>query len=164
MRGLRSMRLQAVFALAFALFAVEFSGCSHPLGPGGLAAEDSREIRVAIAPMNLAVELPVEFERAVEPVERELIDFFRTRGACVAIVHRADAWALWRDVIATIRQNRDATLDFETAVRQFVMSLTEHDDFDVLVLPSLVFREAQDAGIHGRRFRERVVVVGSCKS
>ncbi len=108
------------------------------------------EVRVAIAPMNLMVALAPDFERSTATVEQELIEYFQARKAHVAIVHRADAWALWRDVVATIQHSEGIELDFDTAARLFVSAVAEHGDFDLFVMPSLVFREARATGRYAR--------------
>jgi hypothetical protein len=100
--------------------------------------------------MNIAVHLPAEFQNAVEPVTDALIEHFRQQDADVAIVHRAEAWSFWREVIAGLRASEGDDLDLDTALASYARALTEHDQFDLLVMPSLVFREAEASGRYAR--------------
>lgn len=141
---------KSCFAIAFALLLASGCSTSPRLVRWESAGAADEGIRIAIAPMNLAVALAPELEHSVTSVESELIEYFQGRDARVAVVHRADAWELWRNVIATIQQSDAVTLDFDTAARLFVSAVSEHGDFDLFVMPSLVFREARATGRYAR--------------
>lgn len=138
------------FAIAFALSAAVGCSSSSPLVSWKSDRGSDGDLRIAIAPMNLAVSLAPELEDSVSSVETALIEYLQGREARVAIVHRADAWELWRNVIATIRQSEGVTLDFDTAARLFVNAVSEHGEFDLFLMPALVFREARASGRYAR--------------
>jgi hypothetical protein len=107
-------------------------------------------LRVVVAPLNLALRLAPDLEDAVEPVEVEIIRYFQSHGARVAVIWPPDAWSLWRESMLAIQRSERPALDLETAAGVFVRVLDEHADFDLLVMPSLVFREARVTGGYAR--------------
>ena len=112
---------------------------------GGSAAG---ALHVVIAPLNLAVRPAPDMEEAVEPVEAEIVRYFQSHGAKVAVIWPADERWLWRDSMAAIQGSESRALDLETAAGAFVRALDEHADFDLLVMPSLVYRKARVTGWH----------------
>jgi hypothetical protein len=103
-------------------------------------------VRVVVAPLNLALRLAPDLEDAVEPVEAEIIRYLQFQGAKVAVIWPPDAWALWRGSMETVRASESLELNLETASRAFTRELSEHADFDLLVMPSLVYRKASVEG------------------
>jgi hypothetical protein len=125
------------------------------LGCGNLQPRASRwdddasaagSVRVVVAPLNLALRLAPDLEDAVEPVGEEIIRYLQSHGAKVAVIWPPDAWSLWRASMQAIQGSESLTLDLETAARVFVRELTEHADFDLLLMPSLVYRKARVNG------------------
>jgi hypothetical protein len=118
--------------------------------------------RVVVAPMNLAVPLAADLEDAVEPVGDELIRYLQARGVRVAVVWDPDAAMLWRDAAESVQAASDAPAEFARVAAVFSRALARHADYDLLVLPSLVFREARVKGRFAhwdgvrRRLRVRV--------
>jgi hypothetical protein len=102
--------------------------------------------RVAVAPLNLPVELAPDLEDAVDPVGLEIVRHLRSRGARVAVIFAADAWTLWRRSAAAVQAAGAGAPDPVGVGRAFALSLAEHADYDLLVLPSLVFRDARVMG------------------
>jgi len=102
--------------------------------------------RVVMAPLNLAVRLPPVLEDAVEPVETEMIHYFQERDTRVAVIWPPDAWDLWRDSVAVVSGSGRAGRRFDEAVGRFVRELADHADFQLFVLPSLVYRGARVRG------------------
>jgi hypothetical protein len=103
--------------------------------------------RIVVAPLNLSLRLDHDLEDAVAPVEEEIIRTLQSSGARVALIWPpADAWSLWRDSMAAIQSSEDPDRDLEAAAGVFVRTLREHADFDLVVMPSLVFREARVVG------------------
>jgi hypothetical protein len=96
--------------------------------------------------MNLAVPLAPDLEDAVEPVDAELIRYLQARGARVAVIWPPDAATLWRDSVAALQAKRDGPPPFAAAASVFSRALAGHADYDLLVLPSLVFRDAEVMG------------------
>jgi hypothetical protein len=145
-----------LLAAALAGLLVSSAGCGN-VQPGMLRWDDgsaASSLRVVIAPLNLAVRLAPDLEEAVEPVEAEMIRYFQAHGARVAVIWPADARWLWRDSTAASQGSESPALDLkmaadlETAAGAFVRALDEHADFDLLVMPSLVYREARVTGRH----------------
>ena len=102
--------------------------------------------RVVLAPLNLPVAVPAEVEDAVPVIERALIDAFQARGARVAVIHPRDAYQLWRAAASSIPQSGDAAADLRNAARKFAGAMETTEHYDVLILPSLVLREARVSG------------------
>ena len=136
---------------ALAGLIVSSAGCGT-LQPGALRWDDdgsaAGSVRVVVAPLNLAVRLARDLEEAVEPVEAEIIRYFQSHGARVAVIWPSDARWLWQDSVAAIQGRESLAPALETAARVFVRELTEHADFDLLVMPSLVYRQARVTGRH----------------
>jgi hypothetical protein len=126
-------------------------GCSAPQ-PGVVRWADGGSaagaVRVVVAPLNLAVRLDPDLEEAVEPVWEEIIRYFQSKRARVAVIWPADARWLWQESIAAIRSSESGAPDLGTAASVFVRELAKHADFDLLVMPSLVYREARVSGRH----------------
>ena len=139
-RPIRWTEVPAGVALgcALVLFGCGASGVSRPPLQG---AE-----RIVMAPVNLAVRLPQMLEDAVEPVNREMIRYLQERDARVAVIWPSDASNLWRDAVATVAQSDPGERRFDEAVGEFVRALTEHADFQLFMLPSLVIRGARVRG------------------
>lgn len=127
--------------LAFcALGLVSMGGCSR----GGALPESLRNAnRLVVAPMNLAVKLPIELEDGVDPVREEIITYLQRRHAHVAIIWPEDAWRLWRESMAAAIADAPAGGRIEAAVGRFVTELRQHAEFGAFMLPTLAYREAK---------------------
>lgn len=101
---------------------------------------------IAVAPMNLAVRLPPALEDAVEPVQAELIRYLQSRDGRVALIWPPDAWGLWRESVAAVSRSGPEERHFQEASSFFARELTDHADFQLLVMPSLVVRGARVRG------------------
>jgi hypothetical protein len=123
-------------------------------GPGSL--------RVVVAPMNLPIQLPPDLEDAVDPVTKELIRYLKAHGARVSTIFESDAWSLWRDAAEAVQEGREGEPDLAAVASVFSRALAGESRFDLLLLPSLVYREAKVTGRHAqwdgvrRRIRFRV--------
>jgi len=146
------------FALVAAIACLS-AGCRspqpHPLefGRGAPGA-----LRIVVAPLNLPVQLAPDLEDAVDPVSAEVIRYFQSHGAKVAVIWAPDAWALWRDSTAAMQAARHAPPKLPEVAATFSRALSEHADYDLLVLPSLVYRDASVMGrfAHWDGVRRRV--------
>ncbi len=122
--------------------------------PGGL--------RVVVAPMNLPIPLSPDLEDAVDPVTKELIRYLKAHGARVSVIFESDAWSLWRDAAAAVQQGRQGEPDLAAVASVFSRALAAETPFDLLLLPSLVYREAKVTGRYAqwdgvrRRIRFRI--------
>jgi hypothetical protein len=150
-----------------AAIALVFAGC-RTAEQQTLAFESgaASALRIAVAPMNLAVPLSPDLEDAVEPVSDELIRYLQAAGFRVAVIWLPDASMLWRDSAAALQREGEDAPEFAEVASVFSRLLAREAEFDLLLLPSLVFREAE---VHGRfaqwdgvrrriRFREGSVV------
>jgi hypothetical protein len=109
-----------------------------PPGPAGA-------LRVVVAPMNLAVPLGPDLQDAVEPVNRELLRYLQAHGARVAVIFAPDAIALWSDVAEALA-GRASHPGGDPVPSAFARSVASEAAFDLLVLPSLVYRDARVEG------------------
>jgi hypothetical protein len=134
------------FALV-AVIALLAAGCRSPqprpleFGRGAPGA-----LRVVVAPLNLPVQLAPDLEDAVDPVSAEVIRYLQSHGARVAVIWAPDAWTLWRDSAAAMQAARQVPPELAEVAAAFSRALVEHADYDLLVLPSLVYRDARVMG------------------
>ena len=96
--------------------------------------------------MNLTVALPPELEDAVPIVESALIAELLKRGVRVATVWPPDARALWAVSVARVPHTGKPSRDLRAASGVFTELLRESAQFDLLLFPSLVLREARVSG------------------
>jgi hypothetical protein len=105
------------------------------LGPG----------RIVVAPLNLALRVPAELEGFDEPVWYELLHYVQAENRWLSVIERADAELVWGDAIAELEQS-GAGPDLRTASAHFARQLRRHEDYDLLLMPSLVLRSARVRG------------------
>jgi hypothetical protein len=136
----------AAFAVCAAI-ALVYTGC-HTAKPRRLEFEHgaASALRIVVAPMNLALPLSPDLEDVVEPVSNELVRYLQGLGFRVAVIWVPDASALWRDSAAAVQQEREEPPEFAQVAGVFSRLLAREAEFDLLVLPSLVFREAEVQG------------------
>lgn len=124
--------------------------------------EGSGNLRFLVAPMNLPIQLSPDLEDAVDPVTRELIRYLRAHGARVSMIFESDAWSLWRDAAEAVQRGREGEPDLAAVASVFSRAIAEETSFDLLLLPSLVYREAKVTGRYAqwdgvrRRIRFRI--------
>ncbi len=133
--------------------------CGHASsGPGPLLLE-----RVVVAPMNLAVELGPELQESGERVQDEILRQLKARpGVRLAVIFEAEAHALWRECLSIVSSSEDLPKTLNSTLSVFARELVRHDDFDLLLVPSLAWRDARIAGNNARwdGVRRRVTVRG----
>ena len=123
------------------------AGCRSPqprvvdLDRGG-----SGTVRVVVAPMNLPIQLAADLEDAVDPVTQELILYLQANDGRVSVIFGPDAWSLWRDSSEALQKGRDEPPDVAVVASVFTRAVAKEADFDLLVLPSLVYRDARVTG------------------
>jgi len=103
-------------------------------------------LRVVVAPMNLPIQLSPDLEDAVDPVTQELLRYLRAQAARVSVIFASDAWALWRDSAADVQKGPEVAPDLAAVASVFARALAEETEFDLLLLPSLVYRDARVTG------------------
>lgn len=101
--------------------------------------------RVVVAPLNLALELPLNLDEAMEPVEDEIVRYLQSRGARVAVIWPPDAQWLWRSAVVATDDSPSVARDLEHAASVFARQLHANADYRLLVMPSLVYRPAHVA-------------------
>lgn len=126
---------------------------------------EAQGLRVVVAPMNLAVPLSPDLEDAVEPVTDELLRYLRSLGTRVAVIWTPDASVLWRDAALAVQKDSEEPPEFGKVAGVFARLLSREAEFDLLLLPSLLFREAEVKGRFAqwdgvrRRIRVRATAV-----
>ena len=123
------------------------AGCRSPqprvvdLDRGGAGT-----LRVVVAPLNLPIQLAPDLEDAVDPVTQELIRYLQAHDGRVSVIFGPDAWNLWRDSAEALQKGREEPPDLAAVASVFSRALSKESDFDLLVLPSLVYRDARVTG------------------
>src|SRR5262245_18774286 len=111
--------------------------CTTPakyfVAPGQEGAPGIR--RVLLCPMNLVRALPAEVSDGVEPVEKALLAHLKSRELEVSLLDLAEGRELWGRAVLEARQQGS-----KDAGRFFVHQLAEGNDFEVVMLPSLITR------------------------
>ena len=102
--------------------------------------------RVLLVPVNLAVRAVPEVEPGVEPVWRALLEYFGSEEQPAIALDRADATALWYEVMADAKRAGGED-DLYAAYGLFAQRVGAQVEFDSIVFPTLVTRSAR---IHGR--------------
>lgn len=103
-------------------------------------------LRVVVAPMNLAVPLGPDLQDAVDPVSWELIRYLQAHGARVAVIWAPDASSLWNEVEAALASERAPMPPVEMVAMGFARAVAAESAFDLLLIPSLVYRDARVEG------------------
>jgi hypothetical protein len=129
-----------LLGLATAVLSIAASGESRdsPLpafGPG----------RVVVAPVNLGVRAVAELEPGLEPVWRELIQYFAATYPSVVALDRDGASQLWSEVMADAAAESTA-VDLYATYARFARSVAEQAEYGSIVFPTLVTRAARVAG------------------
>ncbi|HZO07793.1 MAG TPA: hypothetical protein VFC77_00335 [Myxococcota bacterium] len=104
-------------------------------------------VRVVVAPMNLSVPLDHDLQDAVDPVTWELTRYLQQRGAKPAIIWSTDASALWGEIENALHKDPEKTPRVEDVASRFAIAVAAETRFDLLVIPSLLYR---DASVDGR--------------
>jgi hypothetical protein len=138
-------------SLVFALLA-----CTSPTPEAESVTRIRNTDRVIVAPLNLALRMPAEIDGTQEPVWSALLEHFETRNRAVQQIEPRDAQILWSDVV----NGMGAARELAGATSRFARRLAEHSQYDWLVMPALVMRQATVHGHHaywdGVRRRVRV--------
>ncbi len=136
-RHVRRLRV-ATAALCGALWA-----CGGPAGtPHTVVFE-----RVVVAPVDLVVEIDLQLDEAAQRVHAEIVRQLQAQpGARVAEIFEPEAHALWRECLSIVTSSGELPRTLDTTLEVFARELTHHDDFDLLLVPSLAWRDARIAG------------------
>ena len=144
LRWSRPVRWSGVLGALVLACGLGLWGCGSPQKAGKSPIRGAE--RILVAPVNLAVRLSPVLEDAVEPVREALIQYLQGRGADVSLVWGPDAWNLWRDAVAKVSGSNGKRENFDAIAGVFVRELNRHAEFQLLVMPSLVYRGARVRG------------------
>ena len=139
---MRTSRIGAALLLAILLL----SGCRSSAPRVVEVDGASGALRVVVAPMNLAVPLGPDLQDAVDPVVAELVAYLRDSGVRVAVIWGPDAIALWAGVETGLTQEGKPLPPVEQIASGFARAVAAESPYDVLLIPSLVYRDARVAG------------------
>jgi hypothetical protein len=131
-------------ALLLALLLV--SGCRSSAPRLVEMRGSSGGLRVVLAPMNLAVPLGADLQDVVDPVSWELVRYLQAHGARVAAIWGPDATALWGRVEGAFAAGGKPAPPAEAVASGFARAVAAESPFDLLVMPSLVYRDAHVEG------------------
>jgi hypothetical protein len=135
-----------VLVVSWALLFACLAGCTSAARISQERLEDSiaaGDPRVLVVPLNISVALASGLDVAVEPVQKEILAHLAKTGARVGFLAVEDAHELWRHTVRTMRSHQRNTASLEAVAGTFVRSLTSETKFDILVMPSLGYREAR---------------------
>ncbi len=116
---------------------------SKPKGRTVLAGGSS--VNLLVLPLNVTRSLPQELEGLSSLVWGELEAYLGTGGKRLKTVASSDARQLWLSSVKKVRSG-GPRVDFDDAVRALVLELTQHAEFDTVIIPSLFVREAPISG------------------
>jgi len=136
-RGFRALRAASLASALGSLLV----GCATP-GQAPAPPLPGAD-RLIVAPLNLAVKLPVELEDGVQPVRDAILAYLQRRNARVAVVWPSDAWELWQSAMAQTESVGNESRRLDKAVGLFVVELARSAEFSAFILPTLVYREAK---------------------
>ena len=98
--------------------------------------------RVVLVPVNLAVRAAAELEPGLDPVFHALIAYFASQQQPAVALTRANAGALWNEVMADEKQAGGGG-DLYAAYRRFTLRVAEQARFGSIVFPTLVTHAAR---------------------
>jgi hypothetical protein len=133
-----AQRSAAVLALAGWL------GCTSPAGQPERSVLLGAENRVfLILPLNVAIAMPPELELASPVVWVVLEDYLRAHQKQLKTVNFETARGLWlRSIQAARAGEKGARAGYDDAAGALAVELRKHAEFDALIAPSLVVRQA----------------------
>jgi hypothetical protein len=101
--------------------------------------------RVVVVPVNLAVRAVPEVEPGLDPVWRALLQYFASEQKPAIVIDRADAGALWNEVMADAK-NTGGDADLYAAYARFARRVGEQVEFDSIVFPTIITHPAKVSG------------------
>jgi hypothetical protein len=134
-------------ARRFAVLAFACAACvtapPHPylIAPGNEGAPGVQS--VLLLPLNFAVALPAELSDGAPRVEESIATYLRSSGRTVASMSLFDALREWGIAADEVRSDSNADPEFKAVTQRFARNVGGIGDFDVLVMPSLLYREAR---------------------
>jgi hypothetical protein len=113
-------------------------------------------------PLNVVATLPTELEEQADLVWKELEVYLEAHGRRLQTVRLLDARRLWLDSIRQAQAEGASERGFEASLRVLALALTQHAEFDALIVPSLFLQQARMVGKSATwgGVRRRIEVVG----
>lgn len=130
-----------VLGLLIAVFACATPESVYWIAPGHQGAPGVDNIMVL--PLNLTFAMPTEIEGASGRVFAELGRYFAARQRQAVTVSVIDANRLWAASIVEVEASAPETRGYEAAMSVLARRLGASGDFDAIVVPDLVFRDAR---------------------
>jgi hypothetical protein len=121
-----------------------------PVSDNRLHDDESAGFRTALVlPLNVMAAMPEEFRGREELVEAALHDYLRDQGRRVETISYADARRAWNASARDCeRQQAQGCVGFEGAARLLALALREGSDHELLIVPYLRFRLAENCTEH----------------
>lgn len=94
-----------------------------------------------VAPLNVALEFPIELTSSAEIVAAALIQHLRANGKSAVFLDNQIGRQLWIESAREIRQSGDPKT-FENAARVFARKIRTTTDLDAVIIPSLYLQNA----------------------
>jgi hypothetical protein len=135
--------------VAIAIFALFAASCVAPFSPHFSYAHGTdtkgrpRPQHFLILPCNVTVPVPGILENTTGDVLGALVGFLRDRGDSIELLSPNRAHELWRASVAEVEGSTTLTHDYKSAVQVFVSRVRELASFDVLIMPSVVYRDTE---------------------
>jgi len=101
--------------------------------------------RVVVVPVNLAVRAVAEVEPGIEPVWRALLEYFASAEHPAIALDRADASALWNEVMADAAKAGEQG-DLYATYGRFARRVAEQAEFESIIFPTVVTHGARLQG------------------
>ena len=144
MRRLIHRLILVAALLAFPLGCLGTPPHPYTLAPGHEGAPGVEAF--LLLPLNLTVSLPSELEASSEGVSDAILDYLREAGRDVSDLSFHAAREEWDRTVNEVEASASLLDDFPTAARRFVERLRESRDFDVMIMPNLVYRDGKIRG------------------
>jgi hypothetical protein len=156
MQGI-TMTVTRTGLLTFAALALV--ACATPPGPSAPTASDAPVRHIVVAPLNLAIDTPLELDEGYELVWQELLRHFQSLDEQVSAISSIGAERLWLEATLELDLS-DRSRALESARSHFAKALAEHREYDLLVVPTVVLRPARMHGLYASWDGVRRVVPG----
>ena len=122
---------------------------SGPITDNRLYDDTSADFRTALVlPLNVMAAMPTDLRAGSENVEAALQAYLREHGRNVETMSYSEARRAWRAAVDDCRSQGLPCDDFEVPARLLAMRLRESRVYDLVILPYLRFKLAQNCTEH----------------
>lgn len=136
--------------LLAAVATLALAACATPREPSAAAASEAPDhlSRFVLAPLNVAVRAPAELNGEFGPVLDGLLGYFHAHDRSAKLLSPIRAERLWLESTLDLEDMPDRSAALEIATARFARRVAEQNDYDLLVVPSVVLRPARMRGLH----------------